>query len=89
MLVEYSVIARCRLRMALLSFMVLGLAPCVSAQVVFNVNSTADQLDDNAGTGVFDGVCHTAANTCTLRAAVMEAVRVSGAGATRASRASG
>jgi hypothetical protein len=39
------------------------------ADVVFNVNSTLDQIDSNVG----DGVCHTAAGTCTLRAAVMQA----------------
>ena len=35
----------------------------------FDVNDTTDAVDDNPG----DGVCHTAANTCTLRAAIQEA----------------
>ncbi|MEO8197738.1 MAG: choice-of-anchor Q domain-containing protein [Thermoanaerobaculia bacterium] len=42
------------------------------------MNSTLDQIDDDTG----DGVCHTAAGTCTLRAAVMQANTISGAGAT-------
>ncbi len=37
--------------------------------VIFNVNTVADLIDDNAG----NGACHTTANTCSLRAAVMEA----------------
>src|SRR5688500_1837174 len=35
----------------------------------FTVNSTADQPDVSPG----DGICRTASNTCTLRAAIMEA----------------
>jgi hypothetical protein len=46
--------------------------------VTFTVNSTLDQPDDLT----MPGTCHTAANTCTLRAAVMQANRTSGAGAT-------
>lgn len=45
--------------------------------VDFQVNSALDQIDDD----VADGLCHTAAGTCTLRAAVMQANRISGAGA--------
>lgn len=41
------------------------------AAVVFNVNSTADAVDDVPG----NGICHTAAAACTLRAAIMEANR--------------
>lgn len=48
------------------------------AAPVFTVNSALDQIDDD----VTDGVCHTAAGTCTLRAAVMQANKISGAGAT-------
>jgi len=48
------------------------------AQAVFQVDSTADQIDDDTS----DGICHTAANTCTLRAAVMSANKEGGAGAT-------
>jgi len=39
------------------------------ASVTFTVNSTADAVDDNPG----NGICHTAAGACTLRAAIMEA----------------
>ena len=39
------------------------------ALVVYNVNTVADLVDDN----VADGICHTSANTCSLRAAVMQA----------------
>jgi len=46
------------------------------ADVVFNVNSTLDQIDDNVG----DGVCHTVTGTCTLRAAVMQANHLTAAG---------
>src|SRR5690349_5388526 len=35
----------------------------------FSVNDLADGADDNVG----DGICHTAAGTCTLRAAIQEA----------------
>lgn len=53
-------------------------ASAAAAVPTFTVNDTADLIDDN----VADGVCHTAANTCTLRAAVMEANRATGLGAT-------
>ncbi len=43
--------------------------PSASAVVLFSVDSVLDQIDDNTA----DGACHTAANTCTLRAAVMQA----------------
>ena len=36
---------------------------------IYNVNTTADLIDDN----VADGDCHTSANNCSLRAAVMQA----------------
>ena len=42
----------------------------------FTVNSTLDQPDDLAQ----PGTCHTAAGTCTLRAAIMQANRSSGGG---------
>ncbi|MEO7432531.1 MAG: choice-of-anchor Q domain-containing protein [Dokdonella sp.] len=38
------------------------------ADAVFIVNTVADLVDDNTA----DGVCHTGANTCSLRAAIME-----------------
>ena len=53
-------------------------APHVFAVQTFTVNSTLDGIDDDTS----DGVCHTAANTCTLRAAIMQANRSSGAGVT-------
>ncbi len=48
------------------------------ASVTFTVNSVLDQPDDLTA----PGTCHTAAGTCTLRAAVMQANRTSGLGAT-------
>lgn len=48
------------------------------AQVVFNVDSTLDEVDSN----INDGICQTAAGTCTLRAAIMQANPLSGVGAT-------
>ena len=61
---------------ALLVFALLVVTPALA--VTFTVNSTLDQPDDLT----IPGTCHTAANTCTLRAAVMQANRTSGAGAT-------
>jgi hypothetical protein len=43
-------------------------APDAQAQIVFDVNSIADDADDNVG----DKVCATAAGECTLRAALEE-----------------
>jgi hypothetical protein len=48
------------------------------AEPVFVVDSTLDQIDADAS----DGICATAAGTCTLRAAIMQANRVSGVGVT-------
>jgi len=53
-------------------------AQAAPAAVTFTVNSTLDQPDDLT----VPGTCHTAENTCTLRAAIMQANRTSGAGAT-------
>lgn len=50
---------------------------CATAQQTFSVNTTSDSIDDNVG----DGTCHTAAGTCSLRAAVMQANRATGADA--------
>jgi large repetitive protein len=49
----------------------IGLMACpfARADFVYQVNSTADLIDDNTD----DAVCHTSANTCTLRAAIMQA----------------
>lgn len=56
----------------------LFLAPGAQADDLYIVNSTADAVDDIPG----DGVCHTAGDTCTLRAAVMEANHGNGFGQT-------
>jgi CSLREA domain-containing protein len=52
-------------------------APHVLAAGPYIVNSYLDEPDDNTS----DGACHSTANHCTLRAAVMEANHVLGAGA--------
>lgn len=58
-----------RIRVSVVSMVVGGLfAPAVSA-VVFNVDSYLDGIDDD----LVDIACHTVADTCTLRAAVMQA----------------
>lgn len=44
------------------------------AVITFNVNSIADLADD----GAMPGICHTTANSCTLRAAIMQANKVNG-----------
>lgn len=56
----------------------IALSPYAFATPTFTVNSMLDGVDDD----VSDGVCHTAANTCTLRAAIMQANRAGGLGAT-------
>jgi CSLREA domain-containing protein len=48
----------------------------LAAAPAFLVDSTDDAVDDN----VNDTVCHTAAGTCTLRAAIMQANRYAGSG---------
>ena len=67
-------------RVRFLAIVLAGISmPMTSAlAVTFTVNSILDQVDDDTA----DGVCHTAVNTCTLRAAVMSANRASGTGAT-------
>jgi len=45
--------------------------------VIFNVNSNLDEVDSNLS----DGLCQTAAGTCTLRAAVMQSNLAAGIGA--------
>ncbi|MFI4954009.1 MAG: hypothetical protein ACHP7M_12800, partial [Burkholderiales bacterium] len=52
-------------------------ASAAAAVPTFTVNDTSDLVDDD----VADAVCHTAAGTCTLRAAVMQANRADGLGA--------
>jgi len=64
-----------------LQLLTLPVAPRAQAAptaVTFTVNSTLDQPDDLT----IPGTCHTAANTCTLRAAIMQANRTTGLGAT-------
>jgi len=56
------------LRIALLGLAMLA-APTAHADVIFNVNTVADLVDDDTS----DGLCHTSANTCSLRAAIMQA----------------
>jgi len=53
---------------------ILHLAATSAMAAAFHVNSTLDKPDADIG----DGVCQTAANTCTLRAAVMQANVVPG-----------
>jgi hypothetical protein len=66
-------------RIAFMAVALLAMLAAPSAlAVTFTVNSTLDQPDDLT----MPGTCHTAAGTCTLRAAVMQANRSSGAGAT-------
>lgn len=63
---------------ALLLGGILLLAGQCMAAVVFVVDNELDQIDDDTS----DGICHTAAGTCTLRAAIMSANAATGAGAT-------
>lgn len=56
-----------------LQVLLLGASWLVSSTVLadstYIVNTTADVIDDNTD----DGICHTSANTCSLRAAIMQA----------------
>ena len=54
-------------------------AGAIDAPVYFRVNTTADLIDDNTA----DHVCHTSANTCSLRAAIMQANHQNTNGLTR------
>ncbi len=60
----------------LLFFSIFVLAAPAGAQNIFEVNSTADDPDNNPG----NGVCRTAAGICTLRAAIEEANATPNAG---------
>ena len=53
------------------SCLCMGGVPAIAedAPVTFTVNTVADRIDDN----VNDGLCHTSVNTCSLRAAIMQA----------------
>ena len=48
---------------------VLAIAQNPPMVIIYRVTTTADLIDDNLA----DGVCHTSANTCSLRAAVIQA----------------
>lgn len=66
---------RCRRLNAFAPILCLFALPA-SATVIFSVDSSADQVDSNPG----DGVCRTAVNTCTLRAALMETNQLTSGG---------
>lgn len=57
-----------RVVLALLAALFLLVFPAAASAADYTVNSTADQEDETPG----DEVCKTAANTCTLRAAIEE-----------------
>ncbi|MDZ4811563.1 MAG: hypothetical protein SGI99_02970 [Pseudomonadota bacterium] len=68
-----------RMGFAALIYTMLALAaPPVCADVVFNVDTVADSIDDN----VNDAECHTSANNCSLRAAIMQASHLTTPGLT-------
>src|SRR5579859_1726464 len=77
MLKKIALFAVCSLTVLALGSPLARLALAAPASATFNVNSTLDEVDDNPG----NGLCHSASNHCTLRAAVMEANFSSGAGA--------
>jgi CSLREA domain-containing protein len=62
----------------LLATLMVPRALAVPASVTFTVDTIADQLDDDTS----DGVCHTSVNTCSLRAAIMQANHLSAPGVT-------
>jgi CSLREA domain-containing protein len=43
--------------------------PAIATAASFSVNTVADLVDDNTD----DGICHTSLDTCSLRAAIMQA----------------
>jgi predicted outer membrane repeat protein len=65
---------------ALLMLIPLTVSPALASPsaVTFTVDSVLDQIDDDTS----DGVCHSAANHCTLRAAIMQANVITGPGVT-------
>ena len=52
------------------------------ADVTYVVDTVEDRIDDDLA----DGICHTSVNSCALRAAIMQANRLTGPGVTRISR---
>ena len=42
-------------------------APMLHTETVFNVDTVADELDDDSS----DGLCHTSTNACSLCAAII------------------
>ena len=67
---------------SLLAVLAAAVAPQVAHAVLFAVTYTADLVDAAPG----DGVCSTAAATCTLRAAIQEANALASADQIRARR---
>jgi hypothetical protein len=66
----------CAFAIALAVSLSLATNACATANVIFDVNSIADKIDDDTS----DGICHTVDNTCTLRAATMSANKATGTG---------
>jgi CSLREA domain-containing protein len=64
-----------RSRTWILSAVLLFCSQAAARAATFVVNSVGDEPDDN----VADGVCHTVAGACTLRAAIMQANSTAGA----------
>ena len=64
---------------ALLFSVMLMNASIAHADVIFNVNTVADQIDLD----VADGICQTSTGACSLRAAIMQANHLTGPIATR------
>ena len=64
---------------ALLFNLVLINASFARADVIFNVNTVADQIDLD----VADGICQTSTGACSLRAAIMQANHLTGPITTR------
>jgi len=62
----------------ILGLLALAAAPA-RADISFTVTTTLDRVDDNPG----NGSCHTVANACSLRAAIMEANRTLAPGTAR------
>ncbi|NTU65256.1 MAG: hypothetical protein HGB05_18115, partial [Chloroflexi bacterium] len=62
----------------LLALLLVPRALASPSTVTFTVDSVLDQIDDDTS----DGVCHSATNQCTLRAAIMQANVIPGPGVT-------
>ncbi len=68
----FAVVAGRPAKVVLCAVVLFGLAStgahAIDATVVYAVNTTVDRVDDNTS----DALCHTSANTCSLRAAIMQ-----------------